>query len=109
MAGLSLRDKVRSSDIRRELGVEPLLLRIGRSQLGWFEHLTRIPPSFRGFPGTSDWEEARGRPRTCWRNYISHLAWERLGIPQEELASVAGDKEAWRALLSLLPPRPGPG
>jgi len=26
VAGLSLRDRVRSSDIRRELGVEPLLL-----------------------------------------------------------------------------------
>ena len=44
VAGLSLRDKVRSSDIRRELGVEPLLLRVERSQLRWFGHLTRMPP-----------------------------------------------------------------
>ena len=56
----------------------------------------------------------RGRPRTHWRDYIppvyvSHLAWERLRIPQEELESVAGEKGAWRALLSLLLPRPGPG
>jgi len=72
---------VRSSDIRRELGVEPLLLRIKRSQLRWFGHLIRI----------------------------SLLAWERLGIPQEELESVAGEKEAWGALLRRLPPRPGPG
>ena len=43
------------------------------------------------------------------RLYISLLAWERLGISQEELESVAGEKEAWRAMLSLLPPRPGPG
>ncbi|KAK0145233.1 Craniofacial development protein 2 [Merluccius polli] len=28
----------------------------------------------------------RGRPRTRWRDYVSRLAWERLGIPQEELA-----------------------
>ncbi|TWW73189.1 hypothetical protein D4764_15G0005830 [Takifugu flavidus] len=33
-AGLSLRDRVRSSDIREELRVEPLLLHIERSQLG---------------------------------------------------------------------------
>jgi len=33
VAGLSLRDKGRSSTIRRELGVEPLLVRIERSQL----------------------------------------------------------------------------
>ena len=45
VAGLSLRDKVRSSDIRRELGVEPLLLRIERSQLRWFGHLIRMPPA----------------------------------------------------------------
>ncbi len=33
VAGLSLRDRVRSSDIWRESGVEPLLLRDERSQL----------------------------------------------------------------------------
>ena len=44
VAGLSLRDKVRSSDIRRELGVEPLLLRVERSQLRWFRHLIKMPP-----------------------------------------------------------------
>jgi len=38
VVGLSLRDRVRSSDIRRELRVEPLLLRIERSQLRWFGH-----------------------------------------------------------------------
>jgi len=27
---------------------------------------------------------SRGRPRTRWRDYMSLLAWERLGIPQEE-------------------------
>ncbi|XP_075957732.1 E3 ubiquitin-protein ligase CBL-B-B isoform X1 [Anarhichas minor] len=36
VAGLSLRDRVRSSVIRRDLGVEPLLLRAERSQLRWF-------------------------------------------------------------------------
>jgi len=43
VAGLSLRDRVRSSDIRREVGVEPLLLRVERSQLRWFGHLIRMP------------------------------------------------------------------
>jgi len=44
VAGLSLRDRVRSSDIRRELGVEPLLIHVKRSQLRWFGHLIRMPP-----------------------------------------------------------------
>ncbi|TWW59881.1 hypothetical protein D4764_06G0014110 [Takifugu flavidus] len=56
VAGLSLRDRVRSSDIREELEVEPLLL--------------RTCPTGR---------RPHGRPRTRWRDYISRLAWERLG------------------------------
>ncbi|KAI3374480.1 hypothetical protein L3Q82_006305 [Scortum barcoo] len=44
VAGRSLRDRVRSSVTREELGVEPLLLRIERSQLRWFGHLFRMPP-----------------------------------------------------------------
>ncbi|KAK0153319.1 Methionine synthase [Merluccius polli] len=44
VAGLSLGDRVRSSDIRRELGVELLLRRVERSQLRWFRHLIRMPP-----------------------------------------------------------------
>ncbi|TWW62298.1 hypothetical protein D4764_04G0009450 [Takifugu flavidus] len=35
VAGLNLRDRVRSSDIREELRIEPLLLHIEMSQLGW--------------------------------------------------------------------------
>ena len=44
VAGVSLRDKVRSSVIPEGLGVEPLLLCVERSQLRWFGHLVRMPP-----------------------------------------------------------------
>ena len=40
----SLRDRVRSLVIREELGVEPPLLCIERSQLRWFGHLVRMHP-----------------------------------------------------------------
>ncbi|KAI3369623.1 hypothetical protein L3Q82_025335 [Scortum barcoo] len=43
-----------------------------------------------GVPGMSHREEARGRPRTRWRDYVSQLAWERLGVPPEELEEVFG-------------------
>ncbi|TWW61027.1 hypothetical protein D4764_05G0011170 [Takifugu flavidus] len=39
VSGLSLRDRVRSSAIWEELGVEPLLLRVERSQMRWLGHL----------------------------------------------------------------------
>jgi len=112
VAGLSLRDRVRSSDIRRELRVDPLLLRVKRSKLRFFGHLIRMPP--RRLPLEVFWTRPTGRrpwgrPRTCWRDYISHLAWERFKTSQEELESFAGEKEVWGALLSLLPLQRGPG
>ncbi|KAJ7993845.1 hypothetical protein DPEC_G00258930 [Dallia pectoralis] len=67
VAGLSLRDRVRSSVIREELGVEPLLLCVERSQLRWFGHLVRMPPGrlprevFQARPAG---RRPRGRPRT---------------------------------------------
>uniref|UniRef100_A0A3B5Q8Y2 Reverse transcriptase domain-containing protein n=1 Tax=Xiphophorus maculatus TaxID=8083 RepID=A0A3B5Q8Y2_XIPMA len=112
VAGLSLRDRVRSSVIREGLRVEPLLLHIERSQLRWLGHLVRMPPGrlpgevFRARPTG---RRPRGRPRTRWKDYVSRLAWERLGIPPEELEEVAGEREVWASLLKLLPPRPDLG
>ena len=111
VSGLSLRDRMRSSVIRERLKVEPLLLRIERSQMRWLGHLVRMPPErlphmvFRARPTG---KRPRGRPRKRWRDYIAQLAWERLGIPPEELDEVAGEREAWAPLLELLPPRPDP-
>ena len=41
--GVILFNKVRSSEIRKSLNIEPLLLRIKRSQLRWFGHVSRMP------------------------------------------------------------------
>ena len=69
VAGLSLRDRVRSSVIRERLKVEPLLLRIERNQLRWFRHLVRmLPGRLPGEEFMSNWEETRDRPRTHWRD-----------------------------------------
>ena len=76
VSGLSLRDRVRSSVIQEGLGVEPLLLRIERSQMRWFGHLVRMLPGrlpgevFRARPTG---RRPRGRPRTPER---------RLGTPR---------------------------
>ena len=39
---LSALDKVKSTDICQSLNIEPLLLRIERSQLRWYGHVTRM-------------------------------------------------------------------
>ncbi|KAK3530739.1 hypothetical protein QTP70_000755 [Hemibagrus guttatus] len=84
VAGRSLKDRVRSSITREELRLEPLLLHIERGQLRWLGHLFRMPPG--RLPGKVFWacatgKRPRGRPRTRWRDYVSRLAWERLGLP----------------------------
>ena len=64
---------MRSSAIREELGVEPLLLHIERSQLRWFGPLVRIPASG-GYLDMTNWEEAPlGGPEQM-RGIIS-LSW----------------------------------
>ncbi|KAF7642406.1 hypothetical protein LDENG_00258420 [Lucifuga dentata] len=83
VSGLTLRDRVRSSDIQEGLRVELLLLHIERSQLRWFGHLIRIPPGRlprEVFQACPTGKRPQGRPRTHWRDYISQLAWERLGV-----------------------------
>ena len=42
--GVTLFNKVRSSEFRKSLNIEPLLLRIKRSQLRWFGPVSRMPP-----------------------------------------------------------------
>ena len=90
-----MQDRVRNLDIKRELGVESLLLRVKRSHLWWFGHLTGMPPGC--IPSEVFWEQpARrrlyGRPRMHWRDYTSHLAWLCFGISQEKLGSIAGER-----------------
>ncbi|TWW78263.1 hypothetical protein D4764_11G0003840 [Takifugu flavidus] len=106
------KDRVRSSAIWEELGVEPLLLCVERSQMRWLGHLVWMFPGrltgevFRAFPSGRRPPEG---PRTRWRDYVSQLVWERLGIPPDELEEVTGEREVWASLLRLLPPRPDPG
>lgn len=44
VSGLSLTEQVRSSDIQREISVEPVLLGVERDQWRWFELLIMVPP-----------------------------------------------------------------
>ena len=57
-------DRVRSSAIREELGLEPLLLYLERSQLRWFRASGKDAhwaPSLGGVSGTSSGEETSGK------------------------------------------------
>ncbi|TWW71230.1 hypothetical protein D4764_17G0007130 [Takifugu flavidus] len=80
--------------------VAGLNLRDRKSQLGWLGHLAGMPSGH--LPLEVFWtcptrRRPRGRPRTRtrWRDYISRLAWEWLGVTLEELKEVAGERAVW--------------
>lgn len=107
VAGLSVRDRAKRSYIRRELGVEPLLLCVKGWQLKWFGHPNPMSPGC--LPQEVSWmhpnvRRPQGTPRTLWRDDISHLAWECPSIHQEELENISGEKDIRTTLLSLLSP-----
>ena len=72
-------DKVKSADIRESLNIESLLLRLERSHLRWFGHVTRFTrmPQERTAKkldcSTPIGRRPRGRPRTRWREYVKIL------------------------------------
>ncbi|KAI3356005.1 hypothetical protein L3Q82_017278 [Scortum barcoo] len=94
VAGRSLRDRVRSSVIREELGVEPLLLRIERSQLRWLGHLFRMPPGRlprEVFQACPTGRRPSGKTQdTLERLCLSSWPGNASGIPPEELEEVSG-------------------
>ena len=102
-------NKVRSSEIRKSLNIEPLLLRIERSLLRWFGHVRRMPQERlpkQALHAKANGRRPVGRPRTRWTDYIDDLGWNRLGLRPSEMIEVMEDREVWRLNLELLPPHP---
>ena len=100
---------MRSSEIQISLNIEPLLLRIERSQLGWFGHVSRMPQERllkQALLAKANGRRPVGRSRTTWTNYIEDLGWNRLGLHPSEMMKVMEDREVWRLNLKLLPPQP---
>lgn len=52
-----------------------------------------------------NWEENAGQTQNSLEGllYISHLAREHFGIPEEELGSTARERHFWNTLPTLLP------
>ena len=105
VAGLSLRDRLRTVDIRDMYRIEPLLFCADRSQLVQASCQDAPWTSPQGdVSGTPILEESPGQTKDLLENYISQLAWVHLGVPLEELVEVDGERSIWISLLRLLPP-----
>ena len=107
--GVTLFNKVRSSEIRKSLNIEPLLLRIERSQLRWFDHVSKMPQERlpkQALLAKANGRRPVGRPRTRLTDYIEDLGWNRLELRPCEMMKVMEDREVWRLNLELLPSQP---
>ena len=94
--GVTLFNKVRSSEIRKSLNIEPLLFRIERSQLRWFGHVSRMSQERlpkQALLAKANGRRPVGRPRTRWTDYIEDLGWSRLGLRPSEMMEVMEDRE----------------
>jgi len=105
VCSVTIRDKVRSCEIRKALNVEPLL-RIKRSQLRWFGHVSsNIGKScwqHRELFAKSSSEVVQGPGEVITS---SDLAWPRLGVEPAELSEITVAREVF-GVLRFLPPRP---
>ena len=107
--GVTMFNKVRSSEIRKSFNIEPLLLRIERSQLRWFGHVSRMPQERlpkQALRAKANGRRPVGRFRTRWTDYIEDLGWNRLGLRPSEMMDMMEDREVWGLNLELLPPQP---
>ncbi|GFO33970.1 hypothetical protein PoB_006047500 [Plakobranchus ocellatus] len=92
--GVTLEDKMRSDDIRKELGVCPIGEKARESRLRWFGHVMRREPENHlkqmlnlEVPG----RRPRGRPKGRWRDGITRDM-KQLHIEAED----AEDRSFWR-------------
>ena len=94
--GVTLYDTERSSEIRKSLNIEPLLLRIERSQLRWFGHVSRMPQERlpkQALLAKANGRRPVGRPRTRLTDYIEDFGWNRLGLRPSKMMEVMEDRE----------------
>ena len=112
---LSLLDKVKNTDICPSLNIKPLLLRIKRLQLRWYDHVTRM---FREQTANQQMDALPSGKRPKGRSDLlaEDLAWSRLAILRAALPLVAKyyssipefhRRDAWRySNLSCCPCHP---
>lgn len=84
------------SAIWEELGGEPLLLHVEKSQMRWLGHLVRLPPGHLPCEHVS-LVGGHGEDQGKLQETMS-LAWNCLGIPPDQLDKVAGAREVKAAL-----------
>jgi hypothetical protein len=108
VAGVKRIDKVRNSAIRETLNVEPLLLKIEKSQLRWFGHVLRMPTdrlARRVYSSLPTGKRPVGRPRNTWIKGVKDLC-GRAQVDFSQVQTSAENRVSWRARIAGLQSRP---
>ena len=99
IVGVSRRDKMRNTDIRRKAGVEDdIVLKITRRRMRYFGHVVSMPPSRfpnMAFYGRVQGQKSRGRPRMRWVDTIKKDC-ERIWISIHKATQEAANRNVWR-------------
>src|SRR5699024_2143683 len=97
VVGVTRRDRIRSSQIREELGVSPLILEFERGQLRWLGHVLRMPEdriARRLLIAKPEGPSPVGRPRRRWLAQVK-LICQRVAIDTTRLQDLAEDRGTW--------------
>ena len=103
MVGKTRRDRIRTEDIRKSVGVCSVLNKIDAGQLRWLGHLERMEEE-RVVRGCWEWmpggRRPRGRPRKRWKETIEHTP-SRHDLPNIRRLREEGilqDRTEWRKI-----------
>ena len=103
-ANKTRRDRVRNEDIRKLVGVTPVMDFVNKQQLKWFGHLMRMPvnhPAVRAYNGCRSGSRPRGHPRKRWIDGIRTIT-DSIGLTTTEATQRAKDR---RLFLPATPAR----
>ena len=96
--GVTLRDKVKSVDIRKELGVNSIQEKVREMRLCWYGHMQRLEES-NEVKAIVDMIVPEKRPRGRWMDYVWRDMQE-LRITQED----AQDRTFWKSRIQAADP-----
>ena len=103
MCGVSLKDKRRNEDLRKETGIENIRTIIRRARLRWFGHVFRMDDTNEVKKVMNMQVEGRtpvGRPKLTWEKVVDEDI-KRLKWKKED----ANDREKWRNMVRDVQPQ----
>jgi hypothetical protein len=96
--GITRRDRIRNTEVRKELETEPILEYIEERQLNWWGHIQRMEDSRlarRIWEAKTTTKRDKGRPKETWDNTIAKNIQKR-GNTVNEARIVTQDRKNWK-------------